>query len=162
MKRRFESVYLVSAGVILALTALGKVPPIPSGGWLCMEEPILGVLQSFGPTNQFLLWFAAGVELVILGLICFCPTRWMPCLAACFWGTLCLLLRISLLSKTDSAACHCLGWFEQAIPLSREMWNSILITLASWLAGGGWIAFRLTRRYSMLSSRVDLPEELAT
>jgi hypothetical protein len=126
MKPRFDQVYLCSAGIILAVTGLGKVPSLLVL-YACIEEPVLGVHQPFGLSNMGLTGFAAGAELAILMLIFFSPIRWLPCLASGLWGSLCLLARLFFMK--EGAHCHCLGWIEAP--------TVTVAAIAGWLAVWG-------------------------
>jgi len=142
MRSRFVRVYLVSAALILAVTALGKAIPVRHPGF-CIEHPILGPLQ-LGLPNLILLWVASALEFGIVGMICFSSQRWRACLASGVWGTWCLLVRIVFLGTASATSCHCLGWFQHVVPLPTELLNSILLILAAWLAVGGYVSFRWT------------------
>jgi hypothetical protein len=139
MKSRFVQVYLLSAGISLAVTALGKAIPVDHMADLCMVNPI------FSPTS---LWIVSALEFGIVGLICFSRERWLPCLASGLWGALCLLVRLVFLGGAAAKSCHCLGWFEHIIPLPAEVLNSILLVLAIWLAAGGFLSFRLASNHA--------------
>jgi hypothetical protein len=144
MKSRFVQVYLRSAGLILAVTALGKAIPAHQRN-LCIENPLLGPFQrQLELSNQTLLWIASAVEFSILLLICFSHRRWLPCLASGAWGAICLFVRLAFLGPDAATSCNCLGWFQQIIPLSQPVLNNILLTLATWLAFGGFVSFGFT------------------
>lgn len=133
--------FLISAALILAVTAVGKAIAVPdSFPNLCLEEPILGPLQLHA-TNQLVYALASLIEFGIVGLIVFCRRRWLPCLACSVWGGLCLLVHLIFLGPDALASCNCLGWFQQIIPLPKEVLSAILLACAVWLALGGLAAF---------------------
>jgi hypothetical protein len=129
--KRFDQGYLFVSGLLLAFTGLGKVPT-DFVVMRCIEEPMLGIYQPHGVTNMGLSGFAAGIELAIVALICMSPVRWLPCLASCIWGTLCLALHL-LMFKDGFQHCNCLGWVD-APPVTAEI-------IAGWLSIAGTIAF---------------------
>jgi hypothetical protein len=151
MKQRFTKIYLISAGIILALTALAKIPAVfPTS---CLEDPILGSYQPVGISNETLVGFAAGVEFSIVVLICFSPIKWLPCLASALWGTLCLLVRIVFMDS--SADCHCLGFFITSGPVT----NPFIDFLAVVLAAGGWASLWITLRNSKQLKPTVIPRK---
>lgn len=138
----FVRFYLVSAALILAVTAVGKAIPVPlhdNSPTLCAELPILGRFQMH-MSNANILALASGVEFGILGLICFCRQRWVPCLACSVWGGLCVFLHVTSLWTGALTSCKCLGWFEHVVPLPKEVLSNILLVCAGWLALGGLAA----------------------
>lgn len=142
----FVRAFLISATCILAATAVGKV--IHSAAQytnLCLERPILGPLQLHA-SNQAVYTLAAVVEFGIVGMICFCRRRWLPCLACSVWGGLCLLVHLISLGPSGLDSCDCLGWFQEIIPLPKEVLSAILLLCAAWLALGGLAAFCLSWR----------------
>jgi len=152
MKQRFTKIYLISAGIILALTALAKIPAVfPTS---CLEDPILGSQQPVGISNETLLGFAAGIEFSIVVLICFSPLKWLPCLASALWGTLCLLVRIVFMDS--SADCHCLGFFVTHGPIT----NPFTAFLAVVLAAGGWASLWITWCNSKRSKPSIIPRKM--
>lgn len=138
MKDRFVQAFLISAGVILGVTALGKAIPLPLTR--CDPPPILGPYQP-DVSNQTILFVAAAMEFGILGLICFCRKRWLPCLACSLWGGLCVLVHSVALGPDALSSCNCLGWFQDIIPLPKEILSYILLLCAAWLAVGGFVGF---------------------
>jgi hypothetical protein len=144
MKSRFVRSYLLWVGITLALTALAKGPVILTiffpTACLGGGDPILGGYQPAGLSNEKLLAVAAGIELVIIALICFSPWRWLPCLAAASWGSLCLVLRFFIIDP--SVDCGCFGWLAKPSPFT----NLAAGLLASAIAAGGWMALWITWR----------------
>lgn len=134
MKERFVQAFLISAGLILAVTALGKAIPAPLTK--CIESPILGPYQP-DVSNQTILFTAAMIEFGILGLICFCRKRWLPCLACSLWGGLCLLVHAVALGPDTLHSCNCLGSLQGIVPLPEQ----ILPLCAAWLTVGGFVGF---------------------
>lgn len=132
----FVRFYLVSAALILAVTAVGKIIPDFNR---CRESPMLGRFQQ-NVSNDDILVLACVVEFGILGLICFCRRRRVPCLACSVWGGLCMLVHIISLGAGGMTSCNCLGWFQQIIPLPKEVLSIILLGCAGWLALGGLAA----------------------
>jgi hypothetical protein len=130
MKTRFDKGYLISAGIILAFTASGKVPSFHLS--LCIEFPMLGNHQPTFISNAGISGLAAGAEFAVLAMILFSPVRWLPCLASASWGALCLTARF-LLFKDGFQHCRCLGWVD-APPVT-------VAAIAVWLAVGGTISF---------------------
>jgi hypothetical protein len=137
MKPRFVPIYLVTVAVILATTAVAKVPAIFHERTWCIDDPILGVYQP-AVSNEQLLGFAACTELGIVLLICISRWnwRWLPCLAAALWGTACVIARWFLMDPY--ANCRCLGW------LAKPGLNANITAgaLALGIALGGWLAFK--------------------
>ena len=133
MKTRFVQLYLLFVAIILTLTALAKLPDVFLFHLTsCMEgDPILGNLQPADISNHTLLGVAAGIELFIVGLICFSPWRWLPCLAAALWGTLCVAVRLFIIDP--SVDCGCLGWPGQPSPSMNLMAGLLALAIA---AGG--------------------------
>lgn len=138
----FVRFYLVSAALILGVTAIGKAIPFHNNiaGTLCIEEPILGPFQAH-VSNAIILALASAVEFGIIGLIRFCRQRWVSCLACSLWGALCVLVHVISLRYGGMTSCNCLGWFQQIIPLPKEVLSMILLVCAGWLALGGLAAF---------------------
>lgn len=132
-KARFVKAYLISAGIILLITGLGKFPLYSVVSIICEGEPIWNIGLPFAPTYMALGGFACGVELAIVILICFSPVRWLPCLASAVWGFLCLLFRLLFMTPDGPSNCRCLGWLE-APP-------GVVALIAGWLAAGGGITF---------------------
>jgi hypothetical protein len=156
MKPRFVKFYLLFIGIILALTALAKLPLIltiffPNS---CLEGyPILGHYQPFNMTNEKLLAIAASIELAIVALICFSPWRWLPCLAAALWGSLCMLLRWFIIDP--SVDCGCLGWLAKP----SQITNLVGGLLALIIAVGGWTALWITWRNAGQRAALPVPVE---
>ncbi len=143
MNKGFVRVYLRSAAVILAVTALGKGIPIPAFT-RCIEEPLFGSYErQFDLSNEALLGIAFAIELGIFLLICFSRRRWLPCLAAGVWGAVCLFVREALLDPNGVRSCNCLGWFQIVLPLPPVIMSTLFVTLAGWLMLGGFAAFAL-------------------
>lgn len=149
MKDRFVRVFLISAGVILGVTALGKAIPRPLT--MCIDSPILGPFQP-NVSNQTILFIASAIEFGILGLICFRRKRWLPCLACSLWGGLCLLVHNVALSPDALHSCDCLGWFQDIIPLPKEILSDILALCAAWLTVGGFVGFSCSWQRTTRSS----------
>jgi hypothetical protein len=145
MKPSFVRIYLLVAGVILAVAALAKWPAIFHARTWCADADILSYQP--GLTNEQLLGMAAGTELLIVLLICFSPRRWLPCIASAVWGLLCFLARLFLMDPY--ANCRCLGWLAKPGPTT----NLMVGFLALALAGGGWVAFRLAWRDEKLAKQ---------
>jgi hypothetical protein len=139
MKSQFARIYLVVVGIVLAVTALAKVPAIFHGPMACIESPILGNFQS-ALSNEGLLGFAACAETGVVLLLCLSPWRWLPCLAAALWGSTCVIARWFLMDP--NADCQCLGWLAKPGPMA----DNIAGALALGIALGGWLAFRRTWR----------------
>lgn len=138
MKSLFVRYYLLAIAVLFVATALAKLPAISPAHirtW-CLDDPILGNFQPPGLSNEQLLGIAATVELAIVGLICFSPWRWLPCLAATIWGLACYFAHLFFIDP--NAKCRCLGWLMQPNPAN----NQAMALLALGIAGGGWLAFR--------------------
>jgi len=150
MKMRGVQLYLLFVGITLAVTALAKLPAIFPPLTLCMEDPILTQYQ-MGLSNKALLAVAASVEMVIVGLICFSPWRWVPCLAAALWGTLCIFIRFYLLDPT--ADCECLGWLGKPGPTT----NLVAGLLALIIATGGWISLWMTGAMPLVKKNCPIP-----
>lgn len=140
MKPQFVRIYLLTVGVILALTAVAKLPAIFHARTWCLDDPIMGSFQPDRMSNEQLLGIAAITEFVIVGLICFSRWRWLPCLAAALWGSLCVIARWFIMDP--AANCRCLGWFMKPNPAT----NIEVGLLALAIAIGGWLAFRRTWR----------------
>jgi hypothetical protein len=136
MKPNFVRIYLAVTAIILAATAVAKYPAIFHVRTWCIDDAILGNFQPAGLSNERLLGFAAGTELLIVALILFSPRRWIPCLAATAWGLLCFLARLFLMDPYGN--CRCLGWLAKPGPTT----NLVAALLALSLAGAGWLAFR--------------------
>jgi hypothetical protein len=150
MKTSFVRIYLLLAAIVLTATALAKFPAIFHAPNWCADPAILKFQP--GLTNERLLGFAAGVELLIVGLICFSPKRWVPCLASAAWGLLCFLARIFLVDPY--ANCRCLGWLAK--PGVTTNITAALLALA--LAGCGWVAFRIAWKNEKAAKRnLDSP-----
>jgi hypothetical protein len=132
MKPRYVRLYLLFTGIVLTLTALAKLPAIFPTPNMCIEYPILGGYQPLGLSNEQLLAIASGAEFAIVGLICFSPLRWLPCLASTLWGSLCLIARMYFMDP--DADCGCLGWFAKPGPGTNMIASVIALTLA---LGGG-------------------------
>lgn len=143
MKTSFVRIYLFVTGVVLAATALAKIPAIfLSHLTSCMEgDPILGnhhILGNHQPSNMSnaqLLGIAASAECLVVLLICFSRRRWLPCFASALWGSVCVVARFYLMDP--STDCGCLGWLAKPGPTT----NLIAGVLALFLAVGGWLAF---------------------
>jgi len=136
MKTLFVRSYLLATAIILTTTALAKYPAIFHARTWCTEEDILKFELGF--TNEQLLGFAALMELLQVGLICFSSKRWLPCIASAAWGFLCFFARLLLMDPY--ALCRCLGWIAKPSLVT----NMMVTLLALALAGGGWIAFRIS------------------
>ena len=137
MKTSFARIYLLTTAIILTATALAKYPAIFHARTWCADADILKF--QFGLTNELLLGLAASIELLIVCLICFSPKRWLPCIASAAWGLLCFFTRLFLMDPY--ANCRCLGWLAKPGLAT----NAIAALLALALAGGGWMAFRISR-----------------
>jgi hypothetical protein len=136
MKTSFVRIYLLGSGIVLAVTAMAKLPAIFHTRNWCADDSILGRFQPAHLSNEQLLSLAASTEGLIVLLICFSPWRWLPCICSAAWGLLCFSARLFLMNPY--ANCHCLGWFARPGPTT----NLIAFLLALLLAGGGWLAFR--------------------
>jgi hypothetical protein len=136
MKPNFVRIYLATTAVVLATTAVAKYPAIFHERNWCLDDAILGSFQPVGLSNERLLGFAAGTELLIVALIFFSRRRWIPCLAAVAWGMVCFLARLFLMDPYGN--CRCLGWLAKPGPTT----NLVAALIALSLAGFGWLAFR--------------------
>jgi peptidoglycan/LPS O-acetylase OafA/YrhL len=143
MKTRFVQIYLFCVAVVLLLTAIAKLPAFLMGmATLCMEEPMFDSWQPQWVPNELILMVAAGIELSIVALIRSRRPRWVPCLAAASWGTVCVAARVYFsMAGTD---CGCLGWLAKPGPTT----NLIVGSLALVICIGGWIAFEISRHES--------------
>jgi hypothetical protein len=137
MKPNFVRIYLAVTTIILGATALAKLPAIFHERNWCIDDAILGHFQPDHVSNEQLLGFAAGAELLIVLLVFFSPRRWLPCIAAAAWGLLCFLTRLFLMDPYGN--CRCLGWLAKPGPRT----NLAAALIALFLAGGGWVAFRM-------------------
>ena len=138
MKTSFVRVYLLVTAIVLGGTAIAKFPAVFHERNWCSDPDILGHFQPAHLTNEQLLGFAAGTEMLIVLLICFSPWRWLPCFAAFIWGLLCFAARLFMMDPY--ANCRCLGWLAK--PGLQTNITAAIIALM--LAGGGWLAFRNT------------------
>ncbi|HTV39720.1 MAG TPA: hypothetical protein VMF08_04035 [Candidatus Sulfotelmatobacter sp.] len=144
MRTRFVKFYLYFVAVTLSVTFVGKLGAVvrtvfhlPSM-YQCIEDPMFGPSQPIG--NDPLLAIAAGIEFVIVMLICFCRARWVPCLASALWGTICVGARVYFtVAGTD---CGCLGWLAEPGPTT----NLIVGLLALAIAAGGYTALGILWR----------------
>lgn len=140
MKNSFVRIYLLVTGIVLAATALAKIPAIFHPRNWCADPDILARFQPQHVSNEQLLGFAASVEGIIVLLICFSPWRWLPCICAAAWGMACALARLFLMDPY--ANCRCLGWLAKP----GVNTNIAATMIALLLAGGGWLAFRAAWR----------------
>ncbi len=152
MKVRFAQFYLVSAALILMVTAVGKVIPLQQHYW-CAEAPILGPLQPH-LSNSTILSIASFVEFVILGIICFSGQRSVSCAACALWGGICVAVHVLFIGTDVTRPCDCLGGFAQIIPLPKSVLSSILLACAGWLTAGGFVAYRLTQQQTRFSRKL--------
>jgi hypothetical protein len=136
MKTSFVRIYLLVTAIVLAVTAVAKIPAIFHGRNWCADDAILGRFQPAHMTNEHLLGTAACIEVLIVVLICFSPWRWLPCIFAAAWGLLCFSTRLFLMDPY--ANCRCLGWLAKP-GVTTNLTAAIIALL---LAGGGWLAFR--------------------
>jgi len=136
MRPNYVRIYLTVTAILLTATAMAKYPAIFHARTWCAAPDILSRFQPV--SNDQLLEFAAGTELAIVALILFSPWRWLPCLTAGAWGLLCYLARLFLMDPYVN--CRCLGWLAKPGPTT----NITAALLALGLAGGGWIAFRMS------------------
>ncbi|MDR3576220.1 MAG: hypothetical protein P4L50_20320 [Anaerolineaceae bacterium] len=136
MQKSFVRIYLLVAGIVLAATALAKLPAIFHERNWCSDPDILTHFQPQHVSNEQLLGAAASVEGIIVLLICLSPWRWLPCVCAAGWAMICVVARLFLMDPY--ANCKCLGWLAK--PGVNTNIAATLIALA--LAGGGWLAFR--------------------
>lgn len=146
MRTRFVNFYLYFVAITLSVTFVGKLGAVVRTvlqlpmAFACLENPIFGESQPIG--NDPLLAIAAGIEFVIVILICFCRARWVPCIASALWGTICVGARVYFtITGTD---CGCLGWLAKPGPTT----NFIVGLLALAIAAGGYVALAILRRES--------------
>ncbi len=140
MSSNFIRYYLRFVAVVLSVTALAKLPEIfrLKVVTMCMEEPMFGRFQPF--SNDLVLLLAAATEFVIVALVLFSPRRWVPCLAAATWGSICLCARLYfIVAHVD---CGCFGWLAKPGPMT----NVLATLLALALTIGGYKAFGIAWR----------------
>lgn len=135
MNSKFVALYLRFVAIALSVTALAKMPAIPAiaSANLCMEDPMFGRFQHL--SNGQVLALAAGTEFFIVALIFFSRRRWLPCLAAALWGSICIIARVYFM--ISGVNCGCLGWLAKPEPVT----NIIATALALAIAAGGYKAF---------------------
>ena len=149
MKNSFVRIYLLVAGIVLAATALAKIPAIFHPPNWCADPAILSRFDLQTISNERLLGMAASVEGIIVLLICLSPWRWLPCICAAAWGLTCVVARLFLMDPY--ANCKCLGWLAKP-----GVETNIMATLiALLLAGGGWLAFRAAWRDEKLAVQLQ-------
>ena len=145
VKTSFVRIHLLTAGIILAATALAKMPAVFHPRNWCSDPDILGRFQPQHVSNEQLLGFAASVEGIIVLMICVSPWQWLPCICSASWAMLCVLARLFLMDPY--ANCKCLGWLAKP-GVNTNIFATMIALL---LAGGGWLAFRAAWRNEKLA-----------
>jgi hypothetical protein len=133
MSTRLAGWFLVSAGVLLLITAVGKL--VASGGnapVLLTIDPITGL--AFGT-----MFFVVGLLELIIAHACFAWTDIGWRAGAVAWLSTCILVyRLCLVWVGYHKPCGCLGSFTQALHLSPETADTIMKIVLGYLLVGSY------------------------
>jgi len=126
---------LVSAAVILLLTAAAKLVTLFMGGSvLRAPDPLLGL-----PTGWVLVGVAV-VELVVAGAVWRLRDQQISCLLVAMLGAQFVAYRAALALGGFSQGCPCLGRLGDRLPISPLALDRLLWFAAIWLLLGGAVA----------------------
>jgi hypothetical protein len=151
-RERLQQWFLVSAGVILAVTGIAKL--LSAGGdagILSRPDPIFGI-----PFGRLL--FMVGVTETLVACFCFLGRRPHLCTLAVTWlATGFLVYRIGIWMTGWQHTCGCLGNLTQALAISPQAADRITLGLLAYLLIGGYAALLLNLLRSRNAGAVALP-----
>ena len=126
--------FMVSAGVILAVTCVAKVWSAFGGSkMLAVVDPILGI--TFGK-----LMLAVGVAEIVIALVCFFSKRQTLALGLVAWmSTNFVVYRLGLWWMGWKKPCSCLGNLTDALHISPQTADNIMKVLLAYLLIGSYL-----------------------
>ena len=138
----FSKYFIVSAGVILAITGIAKVwSGLGNSKLLAVADPILGI--QFGH-----LMLTVGVLEIVIALVCCFSRRQTVALGLVAWlATNILFYRVGLWWMDWHRPCSCLGNLTDALHLSPQTADTAMKIILGYLLVGSYAAlFWLWRR----------------
>ncbi len=139
MQYKLMRLFLVSAGVLLSITAIAKLISASGGARILQTpDPILSV-----PFRE-VFWVVGGIELVV-ALVCFFGRQAGLQAGLVAWlGTSFVAYRVGLLWVGYTKPCGCLGTLTGALHISPQAADTAMkIVLGYLLIGSYGVLFRL-------------------
>jgi hypothetical protein len=129
----FQRRFILSAGVILAITGVAKVwTGLGNSKFLTVVDPIIGI--KFGQ-----LMLVVGVAEIAIALVCFFSKRQTLALALVAWmSTNFVVYRLGLWGMDWKAPCGCLGNLTDALHISPQTADNIMKVLLAYLLIGSY------------------------
>jgi hypothetical protein len=143
MQPKLVRLFLLSAGVLLSITAIAKLISASGGARILQTpDPILSV------PFRYVFWVVGGIELVV-ALVCFLGTQVGLRAGLVAWlATGFVAYRIGLLWVGYSKPCSCLGTLTDALHMSPQTADTAMkIVLAYLLIGSYATLFWLWRQH---------------
>jgi len=139
----FPKWFLLSSGVILAITGVAKVwSGLGNSKFLAVVDPIVGL--KFGQ-----LMLAVGVVEIVIALVCFFSKRQTLALGLVAWmSTNFLVYRLGLWWMDWHRPCSCLGNLTDALHIRPETADNIMKLLLAYMLIGsyGLLIWQRSRR----------------
>lgn len=131
--RYTPKVFVVSAGLILAITGLAKIwSAFGDAKALGLVDPIIGV--KFGP-----LMMAAGFIEVAIAFVCWFSKRWATKYLLLAWlATFLTAYRIAIWYVDWRPPCSCLGSFTDSLQISPQLADSVMKGVLAYLGIGAF------------------------
>jgi len=145
---RFRRYFIVSAGLILALTGAAKViSAFGSAKVLALEDPIIGI------TFQHLMLMVGGLELLVAYLCVFSPAHRLSVAVVAWLATSFVIYRVGLAWGDYQKPCSCMGSLTDALHISPRMADTAAkIALGYLLLGSYATLFWLSRQKRLVGN----------
>ena len=152
MNKQFSTWFILSAGVILALTGAAKLwSALGSARVLGLVDPITGITF-----RQ--LFVGVGMAEIIIALVCFRSRRPIPALALVAWlSTVFLIYRLGLWWMGWHGPCSCLGNLTDALHISPQAADNIMKAVLAYLLVSSYTLLCSRSRFVVIVGRKLLP-----
>jgi hypothetical protein len=143
-------IYLRSCCALLLITSLAKIySATTNAAILVIPDPLFGI------QNRAVLLLAAGVELLVVGILILDVRIISKCLTVCWLASNFTLYRVGIILLHPHEPCPCLGNITQALHIPRNTANTVAgIILCYLFLGSCGFLFWLRRQ----NVKVPTPE----
>jgi len=132
---KYSSLFIFSSGVILIITAIGKLISVSGSVRILQEhDPILAI-----PFRDVFL-IVGGLELVVAAVCLFGKRLGLQAGLIAFLATDFVIYRLGLLLIGYHRPCHCLGNLTDALHISPETANTAMKIILAYLLVGSYAA----------------------
>ena len=133
--RGFSKFFILSAGIILAITGIAKVwSGLGTAKLLAVADPVTGI-----PFGRLML--TVGVAELVIAIVCFCTKRNKLALNLITWlATNFLFYRVGLWWIGWRGACSCLGNLTDALHVSPQSGDNAMKIILGYLLLGSYFA----------------------